>query len=145
VNGSLSSNTIIFNGLGSSLLIDGCVYLSDGITIDLDQATQSEGPITIIEQKGGSNCSFSVSDIGINIKEPKSCKRTEVKKDEKQSGPSRLVLLFSINSSRCNVKWIILGSILGGLLLIGIITTTILAYQYSPSFKKAVSPFSSKK
>ena len=125
VEGNFSAPSITFSTIGSSLIIQGCLNLTQGtITADLSQGIGSHpsGSITI-EQN--SECPNSLLGIGVNVKQPKTgCKKVKSKIDS-ASTKQTLVVLFTTDSSSCNTKWIILGAVLGSAIIIAAIATLI--------------------
>jgi hypothetical protein len=141
VNGNLTvGDSITFAGLGTSIIVDGCVSLgTPTIVIELETDNPTSEPITLITQKNG--CPQSLANINIELKQPKSCKRTFAKTEG--STASSLVVVFSVDSSRCNIKYIIIGSVLGGVVIIAIITVTLLA-TFNKKFRNFCRPHAKK-
>jgi hypothetical protein len=135
VNGNLTvDSTITFDGIGSTLVIDGCINSPDGIIIELDEETNSK-PIVLITQNDG--CPQSLIDINLKIEEPKSCKKTKAKTEG--STASQLIVYFEVDSSSCKTKWIILGSVLGAVAIITI--TLALVFTLNPKARALVRPY----
>lgn len=143
VNGSLTvSNSLIFGGLGTQLNVTGCVFAQNGITIDLTKTQKlPEGEVTLISQS--SECNQSLTSISLQTKsDDKNCKKAKAKVSS-TSTPSLLNVTFSFDSSSCNTKWIILGSVLGSVALILIIL--ILIFTFNQKARECIRPFSRKR
>jgi hypothetical protein len=143
VNGSLNTaTTITFTGLGSSLNVSGCVNAPDGVVIVLDgkstPPTGPKNPVLLITQ--GEGCSQSLVNMIVNVEEPKSCKKTKVTNDG--SSAIQLTVVFNIDSSSCNTKWIVLGSVLGSVVVILVIL--ILIFTLNPAAKACIRPFTNR-
>ena len=147
VNGNVSSTTLVFQGLGSTLTVYGCANNLTSITIEL-----SPEELSLIETQKlsqsllnltGSNGSCSdLSSITITAKLRKSnCKDV---KAQQTTSEGQLSAVFSISSSRCRTWWIILVSVLCGLVLIAVIVFVIVV-MCVPSAKEFIRPFSKRK
>ena len=125
IEGNFSAPSITFSTIGSSLIIQGCLNLTQGtITADLSQGIGSHpsGSITI-EQN--SECPNSLLGIGVNVKQPKTgCKKVKSKIDS-ASTKQTLVVLFTTDSSSCNTKWIVLGAVLGVIVILGAVAAAV--------------------
>lgn len=118
IKGNFStSGPVMFSGTGTTLLVDGCVQNLGQVTIEISP-DNLPGKSTIIQQKG-TNCAVDLSLIQIQVKSTKkSCEN--VKASSSESTPSLLVAVFTLDKSKCSTKWIIIGSVLGALVLIGV-------------------------
>jgi hypothetical protein len=143
INGNLTiDDAIVFDGLGSQLDIKGCLLEPNSdpsnleIIISLPSPTKTN-PVILVQQN--SSCPYDLNDIKVTVKQAKSCKRSVLKKDG--TTPSSLVVAFDLDASKCNVKWIILGSVLGGVLVIGVVIT-VLVVTFNEKARHLVRPFS---
>ena len=147
VEGDLVTSSIFIDGLGTTLIVTGCnnsvktavVSLSD---IDLD-AIGRDGKTATLARFGSDsnfNCESSpaeTSTLVIDSSKTTSCRRASASKDSKSK--SDLVAVFSIDDSKCNVWWIVLASVLGGVVIVVIIIA--IAVRFVPSCKALVRPF----
>jgi Leucine-rich repeat (LRR) protein len=148
VDGNLTvSGGLTFTGLGSQVAVNGCIFLGEGeVTVELTkqelEQLQKEGKVskTLISTVGSCSGGTDLSNIKINSEKGsvKDCRRA--KTDTTGSTPTTLVVTFSIDSSKCNTKWIILGSVLGGVVVIGAIITA-LVVTFNPKARLFVRPF----
>jgi hypothetical protein len=144
VNGNLTVlGTITFNGLGSSVNITGCanipniqIVLPDGKS----PASIPKEPILLVTQ--GEDCADSLLNVQITLKQQKSCKKTTATVAA-SSTSSSLSVLFHVDSSSCNTKWIILGSVLGAVILISVIVA--LVFTLNPTAKACIRPYVARK
>lgn len=146
INGSLSTSTIIFGGLNSSLTINGCANNLTSVTIqvsddDLKKFGSKEKLLQLISYaSSNSSCrSLTTTQLSVSVigKSCRSLKVTKVSSDGSLSG------LFKLDSSRCNTWWIVLVSVLGGVIVLGVILVVLLAI-FVPSVRKTIRPFSSR-
>jgi hypothetical protein len=137
VNGNLTSETVVFDGIGSTLNISGCATIPGGIVIELKGNEQNlpNGPIVLVIQNG--DCSGSLLDVPVRIEQTKSCKKTKVSQDSTAT-KSSLAVLFNVDSRSCNTRWIILGSVLGGLAAITAIVAVVGKIMYDKKMKRGV-------
>lgn len=133
VQGNLTiGGSVIFGGSSGSITVTGCLTLAQlsELIIDLRKTNPNlytkETPTLLIQQLGA-NCSTDLSLLPYSVKQPdNSCEKIKSKVSPSSSKDS-LVLLFVTDRSPCNKKWIILGSVLGALVILGVIGT-IIAY-----------------
>lgn len=132
-----NGSQIIFTDPTHSLQVQGCIELANGteVVVDLSQtkaADLPEGSHIILTQSG--NCSTSLQTAVLSLNKPKdTCKKVSASKTN-QSNTNTLTVLFVTDSSPCNTKWIILGAVLGGVILIGVVVT-IIVYKVIQSNK----------
>jgi predicted outer membrane repeat protein len=149
ITGNLTvSGDVTFTGLGSTIVIEGgCASIDGSLQIelseeDLEQISKESGSsraVQLISQSA--NCS-SLQSLVINaFKGEKSCRKIESasSREDNDGSTSSLLAVFKVSSSGCNTKWIILGSVLGGVLLLVVII--ILLVTFNPRMKAFVRPF----
>ena len=128
IKGNLTSSTVIINGLNSIIKIDGCTSNTTIIVELTPQQLEEIGRDGKLQQllsfSNASMCNSSTSDlnIGTHVK-GSSCKTVSVSKVPSSNGS--FSGLFKIDSSGCNTWWIILVSVLCGLVLIGLVVAVI--------------------
>lgn len=137
VAGNITVNTTItFIGTGSSLVADGCVQVPGGISIELSKGnTVPKGSVTLITQS--SACDALLAPVSLKY-DKKDCRKTTVKKDP-NAASNTLAVIFKVDNSDCNVKWIILGSVLGGVLIITLALALI--FTFNKSARNCIRPF----
>lgn len=127
INGSFDvPGTLTFVGTGTTVVAKGCAKIGE-IELVLSETPEnpSKVPLVLMEQNDG--CPTSLADIPLELKTPNSCKRTSA--DRNSSTRSSLSVIFVVSSSRCNTKWIILGSVLGGVLIIAVVVIGIISIR----------------
>lgn len=122
VNGSL-----ILSATTSNITVTGCLELGNqsSIVIDLDQDSEKgkNGQTTTVTQS--SSCSQSLVNIPLSVKKnSKGCEKASVSRSSKSSKDS-LVIILAFDKSDCDTKWIILGSVLGAVVVIGCVVTVV--------------------
>jgi hypothetical protein len=143
------SGDLTFTGLQSAVtIINGCAQISGTLQMELtpeeleEIAKESGSSRTIALVSQNSSCtSLSTLPIGTSITS-KSCRKIKSSStSDKDDGPSTrtLVAVFTVSSSPCNAKWIILGSVLGGVLLLMVIV--LLLVNFNKRVKSIVRPF----
>jgi hypothetical protein len=154
VHGNLSiSTSLVLNGAATKIVVDGCITVPEGVIIkfsreEMDEAAKSgknptlpspipTDPQTLLTQR--ENCPNSLANVKVAVETPKSSCR-KVKGDSSQSTLSSLTVAFKLDSSGCNTKWIILGSVLGGVIVIGAIVTLLLL-KFNSGFRSKVLPY----
>lgn len=143
VNGNLStSGSLTFDGIGSSIVVEGCVEnLPSEITIIL-KGDEKLKTTNLLTQKG-SDCANDLSTIPVSLVQDKNnCK--QVKLSTKESTRSSLIVVFDLDSHKCNTKWIVLGSVLGGIIVL-LAAGVAIGYHLSPRFRTFLRTCSTKK
>ena len=142
--GNLTSSSVVINGIASNINVTGCVL--DNLTlvhIDLDKDdTDVVGSkvYTLISALNGS-CQSNLDSIAVtaSIKNG-GCQKVSVKKITSNNG-STLSGLFTIDKSSCNRWWIILVSVVCGVILLALIAVVLMAIFW-PAFRLKLRPFS---
>lgn len=139
ITGNLSSNSsIVFNGLGTTITVDGCVFLgkngsANHVEIeltqeDLDTIRRNGGKLTqtLIASKLGNKCNGStdLSGIEVTVKKPSGTCR-KVKVDKTKSTQSSLVTTFTLDNSHCNVI-IIVPSVVGAVIVLTVVAIIVI-------------------
>lgn len=144
INGNLTASTIVLTSATSTINVTGCVTSLDGspsITVTLTQADLEEivkngGTLTTQLILQSASCD-PISSVVVDTKSIKSCKT--IKTDQVES--SGIVATFTVNSSKCNRWWIIVVSVVCGVVLIAIVIMVILV-SCSKAVRHKVLPFS---
>lgn len=129
VIGNVSSTTVAFTGLGNTLEVRGCATNLSRITVTLEPEDLDRIGSTILRQVllssngSGIGCT-NLSTIAVTSTVAGStCKSLET---ESMAQGNQLIALFSVSSSSCKGKsktwWIILAAVLGGVVVIAVIT-----------------------
>ena len=121
VNGNVTSGTVVLQGIGSSITVTGCFTNLSVVTIQLTpedlKKLGSHSEIQLLRSSG--NCSdYSTVSVATTVTRS-SCRTVKVDKVAPTVGSLNGVL--SVSSSRCNLWWIVVISVLGVLALGGVI------------------------
>ena len=140
--GDLESSSIVFNGLGSTLTIEGCASNLTSITLTLTP-DDLKGSKQIVQQLiilANSNCSNDdLTDIVVSFSVSGStCRKV---KPSKSVSNGSLSGIFTIDSSSCNTWWIVLVSVICGVIVLGIVIFVLLVI-FVPKVRFAVRPYS---
>jgi hypothetical protein len=131
------SGDLTFTGLGMVKTVNGCISINGSIILELSpeqieklypagKVTKGGGkPVTLLEQS--SSCSNSLNGLQLTVKDTKKCKKVKVSTDD--STKTSLVGLFTLDKTKCQTPWIILGSVLGVVAIAGVATTLIILYN----------------
>lgn len=153
VLGNLTSNVITMTGLNSNIQIkEGCADKLKEVNIeltpqDIEKLTKTgkETATLLTVMPGASKaCANNLNLVTISASSKAGgCKRVKV---SNVSGKNSLSLraLFTIDKSRCNLWWIVLVSVIGGLILLSVITFVLLAV-FVPAVREKVFPNSLRK
>lgn len=137
IQGNLSSSAIVIVGFGSTLVIsDGCATNLTSVTVELTKndldKIGSKKLQTLISLNSTSNnpqCS-NLTEVQLVVRVTHgSCKTASV---SKVAGQNQLSALFTIDSSGCRTWWIILISVLGGIIVLSLIITVLLVLFVRP-------------
>lgn len=151
VLGNLSTTSIVVNSISSTINVTGCIINLNGttpsITItltesDLQKLIKAGGTLTTQLLQQASSCNaISASSVNIDTSAIKSCKKIKTSKISSSSG---FAATFTLSTSGCNTWWIILVSVVCGLILIGIIVVAVLSVAW-PAFRTKLRPFSGRR
>jgi hypothetical protein len=141
------SGTVVLSGLGSSITIEGgCASINGGVEVqltpeELEEISKESGSSRQVELIYQSSSCPSLAVSVSASKNGKSCRKVDSTSTSNQEDGSKttLVALFKVTSSGCNVKWIILGCVLGGVLLLVLIF--LLLATFNTKVKTLVRPF----
>lgn len=141
--GDLNISTITFSS-GSTVSVSGCVFIVGNVSLTLteeDIKTLSQSKLfTLLNANTGNQTCLNSTDLStlvVGIQTPNlKCKKLYT---ENKSHRDTLALTLSTSSSGCNVWWIILVSVLGGVLLL--VVLIVLIVTFVPCAKAAVRPF----
>lgn len=146
VKGNVTSSSIVFSNLGSTITIDGCAYNLSSIHIEFDPAQLEKLGKPQLQQlltfsNASSNCTSKLNGITITsgVKNG-GCKVVKVSKAT-GSGQAGLSALFTLDSSKCNQWWIITVSVVAAVVAIGVaaIIVGIVLYRRSEAKKRSHS------
>lgn len=148
VNGNLTVSSIVVTSSSSSVNVTGCITPTDGtltVTLILTQAD-----LEAIIKQGGSLTSFLIQqasachttfDLVVDTSAIHSCKTI---KTNRLSTASTMAATFTVSTSKCNVWWIVLVSVLCGVVLLALIVLIVLV-SVSKRVRYIILPFSRKR
>ena len=147
VTGNLGSSSIVFQGVGSTVTVEGCANNLTSIHIELSESQaeaikQLKTLQTLLSQNISGCVDLSNVALSISVKNG-GCKKARVSKVVSDGG-STLGGLFTLDTSGCNRWWIILVSVICGVILVAVIVVILVAI-FSPRFRTAIRPFSGRK
>lgn len=142
---NITSTSIVLNGLDSSIEITGCATNLTSLTITLtetqaDKLGKSE-LLKLLLSATSSNCSVDLSSVQLSSTvSGSSCKKLKVKKVTSDDG-STLSGIFTLDTSSCKTWWIILVSVICGVIVLTVLVL-ILMTIFWPAFRAKVKPYS---
>lgn len=145
VSGNLTTGSIVIASPTANLTVYGCVYNLSSITIsltleELEKMKNSKLGLSLLSYD--SNCDNIDSVNVIASVKNGGCKKVKVtSKKGSNHGSQTLSAFFSIDSSRCNRWWIILVSVVCGVIVLAVIILAILVATV-PSIRSKIRPFS---
>lgn len=143
---------IVYTGLSASIVLSsGCIEGLKQVTIeltadDIAKIEKEKGKkkllpnLLTIEGDESAKCSTDLSLVMVAVKTKSTgCKRVKV--SNASNSRKTLGVLFSIDSSRCNLWWIILISVLGGVIILGLVIFMLVAV-FVPAVRAKLFSFS---
>lgn len=148
--GNLSAGTsTTISGLGSTLYIDNCASIGGEIVLlltpaELESIINKGGTqVTLIASKNCSLENLASVPASISSNGKKRCEKVSIKTKVTPDKRS-LTAVLTVDKLPCKLWWIILLSVLGGLILISVITLA-LVFTFSSKARKLVRPFSTRR
>ena len=138
IEGNVTSTSVVINGLGSTIIVHGCATNLSLITVTLTPEELKQignNPVTqALISVNASECgNLNTVAVTTHVK-GKSCRKVASKSFEKDGTLSGV---FTVNSSGCNTWWIVLVSVVGGIILLVIIIAVAVSCIKARLFKKA--------
>ena len=152
ISGNMVTGSVTFDGLGTTLLIEGCVdylpvvYVSLGDS-DIKEIEQSgkKKTATLASISSNSSCANTTAFESVIVlvstsNSTSSCKKVTVQKSA-TSGTSGASLnaLFTLDNSKCQTWWVILVSVVCSVIFVVIVL--ILIVKFVPACSVLVRPF----
>lgn len=147
VIGDLGASDVVIQGTGSTLVVLGCVNNLTSVTIEITQEELqklgTKSLQTLLTYSSDDLSCGSLDDVQLitNIK-GSGCRKA---KTEKVTSEGTMGALFQVDSSKCGKSdrwWIILVSVIGGVLIIVLII--VLLVLCVPKVRRAVRPYSAR-
>lgn len=126
ISGNLSAPITVTNP-STSIIVKECISSNTTITIvltpaQIEQLRLEPSLSNRLLTQLGANCTESASTILVSaVISGKTCKKVSVRSDVGKSDHASLSVVFRISTSQCNIWWIALASVLGGLAVVGIV------------------------
>lgn len=148
VSGNITSRSLSFQGIGSTIFVGGCVTNLNSIEVSLDnsqvkQLGQNSKAVfqpLVDSSASTASCDSTLSSVGISSRTTsKNCKKVNNQKQVSNNSKT-LGAYFSLNSSGCNTWWIVLAAVLGGVIL-AIVIVTILLVTFCEPIRRKVRPY----
>ena len=142
VTGNVTSTSIVINGIGTTVIIDGCATNLTNIVVEIDAEEIAKLGSKLIQEllnlKNGQNCT-DLANVGVStLVKGSSCKK--VKANKVFSG-NTLSAAFTVDTSGCNKWWIILVSVICGVVVIGVIAAVVAIHLVNKKKEANASKF----
>lgn len=128
IPGNVTTSTpIVYTGAGTTLIIDGClINITAGLLFEFDGKFPSGTLLALVQN---ADCPESLENIPLNFSAPNArpCENNKVLRGS-QTSKTQLYVLFLFDDSKCKggKSWpIIVGSVLGAIVVIGVVVTII--------------------
>lgn len=146
IQGNLGSSGVVLQGSNTSIVIYGCANNLTSITVSLTQeeirSLGSQSNRTLIILAGNVSSCAPLNNITINTQVAGGgCRR--FKSTSTTASQGNLSALFTTDSSRCNRWWIILVSVVCGVVVLAAVIFALLV-AFVPRVRTAVRPYSSR-
>ena len=148
ITGNLTSTSVIINGIGSSVEVGGCITSLSDVHVDLSKSELdsilTSTRYSLVSTSSDSGCSTDFDTVALSVTSSDGgCRKVKVMKTvaTTPSGGSTLGALFTIDKSSCNTWWIILVSVVCGVIVVAVIVIVLLAVFW-PAFREKIRPYS---
>lgn len=143
VNGDVESDEVVLRDLSSSIEISGCANNLANVNLQLtkqeSEQVGGESTTQTLITTSGSGCN-SLGSVNLNTQvSNQGCKKLKSAKQVSPDG-STLNAVFSLQTSSCNTWWIILVSVICGVIVIGVIIIVV-SVVCCTRCKRKVRPF----
>ena len=140
----MTSSSIVLNDLTSTIEVIGCATNLTQIHIELTkEQVEKLGKSQLYQLLStlSRNCSTSLDDVNMSVHvRDGGCRKVSVRKVSSDDR-STLSGLFMVDNSSCKTWWIILISVVCGVIVLAILILVLLAIFYKP-FRAKVRPYS---
>lgn len=156
IDGNLTvSGSLILNGLNSQIVVYGCVYLGSSpsnpsytsftLTItqqDISKLGKEGKDFVLLRQIGANDCpgASNLGKLPFRITGPSLGCKSLKSEPSPASDPHTLVVVLRLDSSRCNLWWIILIAVVCALFAIGVISLALIFWR-RPSCRQKAQPY----
>ena len=128
VDGNVTSTSIVFNGVGSAIVIRGCAANLTMVTVELTQEQlkqlgSSKTLQPLLTFSNASDCG-SLEGIALDTIVSSGCRKVKTEKVVSSDG-NTFGAYFTMNASGCNTWWIILVSVICGVVILGVVAAVV--------------------
>ena len=147
IAGNLTSPSIVMDGLGSTIEVTGCVTNLTQVHVEISLTETGKLETSSLQEilsLLSSNCSVDLNTVSLvaNLK-GKNCRKLSVTKVISEDG-STMSGLFSLDKSNCNRWWIILVSVICGVIVLIVIALALMTALW-PAFRAKIRPFAGRR
>lgn len=150
VIGEFTPETVLIQGIGSSLQIDGCATNLTSVSVQVDPAqietlgSSKTLQTLIVTSSTSGNCTTDLNNVNLIVSSKSSgCKKVKAQKVVSSDGTT-MGAYFTLDKSGCsNTWWIILVSVICGIVFIGVVIFALLAVLWKP-LRVKIRPYSNR-
>lgn len=129
INGNLTTSQVVFEGLDSTIVVQGCISNLTSITLqltpeELERIGKSGKTQSFLRYNStDAACKEALESVELNTQvKGSSCRKVSASKIESDGAFSGIL---RVDSSQCNVWWIVLVSVACAVVIIGVIVTVV--------------------
>ena len=140
VDGNVTSTSIVINGVGSNIVIRGCAANLTMVTVTLTQEQlkelgSSKTLQNLVTLSNASACDTNLNGLALDTQVSHGCRKVKTEKVVSSDG-NTFGAYFTVNSSGCNTWWIILVSVVCGVIVLGVVAAIIAGVLWNNHKKK---------
>ena len=129
VDGNVTSTSIVINGVGSNILIRGCAANLTMVTVTLTQEQlkqlgSSKTLQNLVTLSNASECDTNLNGLALDTQVSHGCRKVKTEKVVSSDG-NTFGAYFTVNSGGCNTWWIILVSVICGVIVLGVVAAIV--------------------
>ena len=124
VDGNVTSTSIVINGTGSQIVIRGCAANLTMVTVTLTQEQlkqlgSSKTLQNLVTFSNASACDTNLNGLALDTQVSHGCRKVRTEKVISSDG-NTFGAYFTVDASGCNTWWIVLVSVVCGVIILGI-------------------------
>ena len=129
VGGNVTSTSIVINGVGSNIIIRGCAANLTMVTVTLTQEQlkqlgSSKTLQNLVTFSNASACDTNLNGLALDTQVSHGCRKVKTEKVISSDG-NTFGAYFTVDASGCNTWWIVLVSVICGVVILGVIAAVI--------------------
>lgn len=148
ITGNLTSSSIVFAGLGTTIVVNGCANNLSSVSMALEKSEAGnlgdsgtrQTLVNVVGSASGGTVCTSLNNVMVSTSvKSGGCKKVKSVKELSNDGKT-LSALFTLDSAGCNTWWIILVSVVVAVIIITLVVLILLGIFYAP-FRRKFRPY----